>query len=265
MSPVEQTDRRTQSLAVTPDRARFQAKYRVQLFTIGVATHLKEMNHMWNALASLKPSDWVLAFSALAGPVLAVQAQKWVERWRERAGRKILIFQTLMTTRSWSSRLTLEHSNALNMIDLVFYGRRRWGRARPTKTELAVTDAWITYRTHLNSAVPTEAAAGGVWTGTSNELFSNLLVALAVDVGYDFEREQLSGSVYQPSAQGNSVFELTQIRHALLDLLNGHRNLNLDVKAFPAPNEGNKILEANTRLSAALEGGHLKVKIDPPP
>ncbi|HXC08849.1 MAG TPA: DUF6680 family protein [Steroidobacteraceae bacterium] len=220
---------------------------------------------MWNALASLKPSDWVLALAALAGPVLAVQAQKWVERWRERAGRKLLIFQTLMTTRSWPSRLTIEHSNALNMIDLVFYGRRRWGRARPTKTELAVTNAWNTYRLHLNSTVPTEAAAGGVWTGTGNTLFSNLLVALAADVRYDFQRDQLSGSVYQPSAQGNSVFELTQIRHALLDLLNGNRNLNMDVKGFPAPTEGNKVIEANTKLAAALEGGALKVKVEPNP
>jgi hypothetical protein len=214
------------------------------------------------ALESLKPSDWVLAFCALAGPVLAVQAQKWVERWRERNGRKLLIFQTLMTTRSWPSRLTIEHSNALNMIDLVFYGRRRWGHARPTKTETDVTNAWNTYRTHLSTTVPTEAGAGGVWTGTSNTLFSNLLVALAADVGYDFQRDQLSSSVYQPSAQGNSVVELTQIRHALLDLLNGNRNLNMDVKAFPPPGDGNKVIEANTRLSAALEGGSLKVKVD---
>ena len=218
---------------------------------------------MCNALASLKPSDWVLAFAALAGPVLAVQAQKWVERWRERAGRKQLIFQTLMSTRANSSRLTIEHANALNMIDLVFYGRRIMGKARPTKTETAVTNAWRTYRTHLNSTFPKEDAnAGGLWTGTSNTLFANLLVALADDVGYDFERVQLSEGAYQPSGQGNSVFELTQIRHALLDLLNGNRNLNMDVKGFPAPTAGNQIVEANTRLAAALEGGTLKVKLD---
>jgi hypothetical protein len=219
---------------------------------------------MWNALASLKPSDWVLAIAALLGPVLAVQAQKWVERWRERAGRKQLVFQTLMSTRAFSSRLTIEHANSLNMIDLVFYGRRLMGKARQTKTELAVTNAWKTYRTHLNSTYPKDDAnAGGAWTGTSNTLFANLLVALATDVGYDFERVQISDGVYQPSGQGNSVFELTQIRHALLELLNGKSNLNMAVREFPAPTEGNKIVEANTRLAAALEGGHLKVKIDP--
>jgi hypothetical protein len=218
---------------------------------------------MWNALASLKPSDWVLAFAALTGPVLAVQAQKWVERWRERAGRKQLVFQTLMSTRALSSRLTIEHANALNMIDLVFYGHRLARKARPTKTELAVTSAWKTYRTHLNSTYPKDdATAGGTWTGTSDTLFANLLVALAADVGYDFERIQISDGVYQPSGQGNSVFELTQIRHALLELLNGNRNLNMAVKAFPPPAEDNKIIEANTRLAAALEGGILKVKLE---
>jgi hypothetical protein len=221
---------------------------------------------MWYALASLKASDWVLALAALAGPVLAVQAQKWVERWRERVGRKRLIFQTLMSTRSYASRLTIEHANALNMIDLVFYGRRKWGKDRQTKTELAVTDAWKTYRTHLNTPFPTDdAGAGGVWSGTSLALFENLLVALAADVGYAFDRVQISGAAYQPTAHGNPVVELTQIRHALIDLLNGKSNLNMAVREFPAPTEDNKIVEANTRLAAALEGGHLKVKIDPPP
>jgi hypothetical protein len=217
---------------------------------------------MWNALANLKASDWVLAVAALLGPVLAVQAQKWVERWRERAGRKLAIFQTLMTTRAWATRLTNEHANALNSIDLVFFGRRYWGKARPTETEKAVTAAWKSYRTQLNTTFPDNPNDAGQWTGTSNTLFANLLVALAADVGFDIDRDQLGASTYQPGAQGNVVFELTQIRHALLEVLQGRSNLNMDVKGFPAPVPGNPVIEANTRLAAALEGGTLKVKLD---
>jgi len=42
---------------------------------------------MWDALASLKAPDWVLAASTVLGPILAVQAQKWVERLREKFGK----------------------------------------------------------------------------------------------------------------------------------------------------------------------------------
>jgi hypothetical protein len=45
-------------------------------------------------------SDWVIAGCTLLGPVLAVQAQKWVEGFREKKARRLTIFRTLMTTRA---------------------------------------------------------------------------------------------------------------------------------------------------------------------
>ena len=50
---------------------------------------------MIEALATLKSSDWVIAISTLLGPILAVQAQKLVERATENRRYKLQIFNIL--------------------------------------------------------------------------------------------------------------------------------------------------------------------------
>ena len=45
-------------------------------------------------------SDSFLIIATLAGPILAVQAQKWIERVRGKGERKFRVFQTLMMTRA---------------------------------------------------------------------------------------------------------------------------------------------------------------------
>lgn len=74
---------------------------------------------------------------------------KWIERTQERERRKSWVFHQLMATRR--ARLSPDHVQALNMIDLAFYGRRDAGTHRPTRTEIAVTDAWHVYLDHLST------------------------------------------------------------------------------------------------------------------
>jgi Family of unknown function (DUF6680) len=61
----------------------------------------------------LRVSDLVLAACTLAGPVLAVQAQKWIERFREKNARRLATFRTLMATRA--TTLSPAHVEALNV------------------------------------------------------------------------------------------------------------------------------------------------------
>ena len=127
-----------------------------------------------------------LGACTLAGPVLAVQAQKWIERARERRNRKAALFQVLMATRA--NRVSSQHVEALNMIDLTFDGARRIGPKR-TKREQAVLRAWREYLDHLNDHPPdenTSEAVGLQWGTRVNELFLNLLRAIAADVDYEF-------------------------------------------------------------------------------
>ena len=44
--------------------------------------------------------DSLIIGATILGPILAVQAQKAIERFRERRGRKLWVFHTLMGTRA---------------------------------------------------------------------------------------------------------------------------------------------------------------------
>lgn len=80
----------------------------------------------------MKMTDWITVLAIIAGPILAVQAQKWVERVREKKNQRLWVFKRLMTTRG--ATVSLGHVEALNAIDLEFAGRskkdeqvrRRW-------------------------------------------------------------------------------------------------------------------------------------------
>ena len=69
-------------------------------------------------MPEMKFSEVLTILAVILGPILAVQAQKAIERWRERRNRKLWVFKTLMATRG--SRLSPNHVQALNMIDLEF-------------------------------------------------------------------------------------------------------------------------------------------------
>ena len=66
--------------------------------------------------------NYALMAATLIGPILAIQAQKWIERWTEKRNRKLDLFKTLMATRAY--RLSHAHVEALNMIEIEFYDCR---------------------------------------------------------------------------------------------------------------------------------------------
>jgi hypothetical protein len=200
-------------------------------------------------------SDELLIAATVLGPILAVQAQKWVERWRDYRGRKLWVFQTLMATRG--SRLVSDHVRALNMIDLLFYGRRRFGRHWPSATEQEVLDKWKEYLDELY--VPWDETSGQsaneARLANRDKLFVDLLVALGADVGYKFDRVQLKKGSYFPTAHGTEYQEQQELRRLAIKLLNGEYPLRMDVVKFPSdPATAKAILEVQQRLGAALDG-----------
>src|SRR5712691_10499658 len=88
--------------------------------------------------------DWSIAAIVIAtvmGPILAVQAQKYLERYRDQKRVKDSIFRVLMATRA--NRLASDHVQALNGIELAFYGGGN--------KEKKVREAWKAYLDHLNT------------------------------------------------------------------------------------------------------------------
>lgn len=211
-------------------------------------------------LSQLDTRDWLVIGATIAGPILAVQAQKWVELLREHRGRKLWVFQQLMATRA--ARVSADHVKALNMIDLVFYGSHFFGIHRRSKAERLVIDAWREYLDHLGTKADDEAALA-VWSAQSEELLTNLLFAIAKDVRYKFDRVQLKKGVYSPRAHGDLEVEQNLIRRLLLKLLSGENALKMDVTHFPIHEEALKTqLGLQSALSDALTGkGALNVTV----
>jgi len=149
------------------------------------------------------------------------------------------------------------------MIDLVFYGRRIFGIHRRSKAEAAVLDAWHEYLDRLNTKYEQESFA--LWVTKGDELFVNLLFALAVDVGYRFDRVQLKKGAYSPIAHGELEFEQQRVRKLAIDLLSGVHPLKMEVTGFPIdPAALKSQLELQAKLAAALDGrGRLSVEVIP--
>jgi hypothetical protein len=211
----------------------------------------------------LEARDWLFIGATLAGPVLAVQAQKWIERVRERRGRKMWVFQQLMATRA--ARASQDHVQALNMIDLVFDGARPFGIHWRSKAEKAVLDCWKEYHAHLAQPRATDDAAFAVWVSRGEELLVNLLAAIANEVNYKFDRVQLKSSGYAPIAHEELEYELNAIRKQLVKLLSGERSIKMDVASLPVDPDALKAqIALSTALAAALVGqGALTVAIKP--
>lgn len=185
-------------------------------------------------MAAMGLNEWLLIGGTLAGPVLAVQAQKWVERARDASRRRDWVFTTLMATRQ--ARISFDHVRALNSIDLAFYGHRVLGKAWRGSRAQAVIDAWRDYHRHLNLPVerrPKDEGEKKAWDGRADELFLNLLDRLAVANQYKFEREQLQTGSYSPEAHGTADLEQQVMRRMTLEVLMGERALPLQIKAWP--------------------------------
>lgn len=205
----------------------------------------------------LELKDWAVVVSTLLGPILAVQAQKWIESVKAVKGRKSFVFEQLMASRN--SRVSAEHVRALNMIDLVFNGSIWFGFTIRSSSEKRVLDSWREYLDHLNNKGTMDLSH---WFSVGDDLLTNLLFSIGRDVGYKFDKIHIKRGIYTPIAHGEIENEWTEIRKSLLSLFKGDSSLNMSVVNFPIDKDA---LEANKKLVDNLNqvssDGALKVKI----
>lgn len=166
-------------------------------------------------------SDGLIIAATLLGPVLAVQAQKFLERRSEVQGRKKVVFEMLMATRG--ARLAQEHVRALNMIEVTFYGK---SEAERTSRERDVLAAWREYLDFLSDGAEMAPEVAGA---RRDELFVNLLEKMATDLGYQFDRVQLRKGAYFPVAHGRQETRNEELRDAAIAVFSGDRTLKVAV------------------------------------
>lgn len=183
-------------------------------------------------------SDWVIVAATLLGPILAVQAQKWIERSRESRARKLQVFHALMATRG--ARLSADHVRALNMIDLSFYGYVALGRKWTTGRDQNVLDAWKEYHDHLSDAANMNSMSSEALFAQRDELFLNLLFAMGRSLGYQFDRVQLKKSWYSPNAHAQYEARMENLVTAATGVLEGRSPIQVVPGDFERPSTGSE-------------------------
>ena len=210
---------------------------------------------------SVTISDWLIILATVCGPILAVQAQKFIERARARRDLRMSIFYRLMTFRA--TPLAPERIQALNMIELGF--QPNW-LGRQSAKDKAVTTAWKNLLDELGdgSGNSTDQATLAAWQKRYDELSVKLLFALSKTLGFQFSEVELKRGIYYPRGHFEREALQNVISQNIARLLTGQTALKMDVTSFPASKEAIQLQEELQRgILAALSGEkeiHVKVK-----
>lgn len=180
-------------------------------------------------------SDTLMIVAVIAGPILAVQVQKWIERTKERKYRKERIFKILMATRG--NVLSQQRVEDLNMIDLEFNNKK----------EEKVLNEWKLYFDHLNNRIrkedPDFKVKNELWGNKSEELQINLLYAMSQSLNYRFDRVQLKNGIYIPQGHVDLEEENKDIRESLKDIISGKKSFPIEITGIKLPLKNQNIQE----------------------
>ena len=162
-------------------------------------------------------NEYLTIFALLAGPVIAVQLQKFIEKTSEAKKRKEWIFKTLMATRG--ALLSFDHVAALNRIDLEFSNSNKYKK---------VLEAWKLYLDNLFIKTESEQATL-VWNEKNSDLLADLLYEMSRSLGYDFEKSLIKRNIYYPRGHGIIERENQLIRDKLISILEGQSSFPINI------------------------------------
>lgn len=121
------------------------------------------------------------------------------------------------------------------MIDIAFYGRLVPGERHQTKDEKNVTRAWHEYFATLAENLGTDASPDehNRLFRRRDDKFNELLIAIAVAQGYDFEALELRERRYNPEAHNNLENQANAIRSGIEAVLSGRQAIKMEVTNLP--------------------------------
>lgn len=181
--------------------------------------------------SSFTISDIMMVGAVILAPVIAVQVDKYLEKKRDKKGRKLNTFKTLMATRGRA--LDPRHVEALNMIDLEFDGEKQ------------VTDAWKAYLDHLINMPRYPITEGknedekksektiydsqmASWGNERENYLAELLYMMGKSLDYKFDKTHIKRSIYSPQGHADIENEQQFLRKALIELLMGRLTLPVE-------------------------------------
>jgi hypothetical protein len=202
----------------------------------------------------------VIAAATVAGPILAVQAQKWLERATERRRARRSIFHALMSNRA--TRLSDDFVRALNLIDLEFAPGKLGVRAK----DRDVVNAWRSlhgeyYQHPGEKATDAESLA---WSQRINDRLVSLLLAMSKALEYDFSEEQLRRGIYYPRGRVELEQNQLAVLHGVRKLLEGGLSLPMKITEAPSSPEllAAQIAMMKNSANSYGEDGALRVRME---
>jgi hypothetical protein len=147
--------------------------------------------------------DWITVAAIVAGPILALFAQRLLDWLREKKERRVKLYLTVMSLRgTW---LNPDSIRALNSIDTIF----------EKASDKPVRDAWARVIAHVctsrpdPTALPDESRA---WDNRLTDLRVDLYQLLGTAVGYEHTVDYIKTQVYTPQYHVDVELEQMQIR-----------------------------------------------------
>ena len=161
----------------------------------------------------------------VAGPIIALQVQRKLDREREAQNRKLWVFKTLMSFRA--TALAPSFVQALNLIDVEFNG--------DNEKEKAVRNAWKVLLDHYVDLTSAKEPNSETLTEKSTQLRANLLMAMGQCLGYDFDEVLVKKGSYYPTGLGDVEAEQRAIRRGVLNVLSGKGRIPVGIfeEKFP--------------------------------
>lgn len=179
---------------------------------------------------TLKFADLAIVFATLLGPILAIQAQKWLEKERAVKERRMWIFRVLMATRA--ARLTQQHVEALNSIPIEFYGTDKKLRT--------IVEAWKAYLDHTGATIGEGGFSNERWNEKYHELYIELLYLMSQFLGYEFNKVELVKEFYSPKSHHWIESDQEIIRKGLAKLFSGELAIPMDIRKLPVDDDAAK-------------------------
>jgi hypothetical protein len=164
-------------------------------------------------------NDGLMIAAVLLGPIIAVRLTRRIDENKEKRERKLYVFKTLMSTRSYVT--SWDHVKALNLIDLEF--------DKNNKGEKAVIEAWKAYLDLLNE----KGLSADQWNVKRVDLLVELLHKMAQVLNYDFDKTHIKNSSYSPVAHETIEDQQRALREGLIKLLEGDNHLKMEITNFP--------------------------------
>lgn len=158
--------------------------------------------------------DFITVVALIAGPFIAVRAQRRLEVAAEHRQRRRQLFRTLMATRA--ARMSPMHVESLNLIDTDFGGEEQ------SAGDKAVIDAWHVYLDSLDWNNSDEATLAAQ-IQASEEKFIELLFQMSRALGYQFDKPYLRKGIYSPTGHSAQEQRQREAQDRLFRVLGGEQ------------------------------------------